>query len=413
MNSIKQRFQQFLNLSGKYAQTDMNYVISGGTWLLAGKIALATISFVVTLAFANWLPRETYGKYQYLITTLSLLGIFTLPGIHTALVKSIAQGKEGTLSLAVREKMKWGLIGSLVALGISGWYFLRQNPLLGTAFLIGAFFLPALETFHIYLQFWNGRKEFGRQMRYEVISAFFSAIFLVLAIYLSDNLIVIIATLLASRTFFDWLFYQRTLRQIKNKEEDSKAISFGKHLTIINFFTVIAAHIDKILIWKFLGAAQVAVYTFAQLPIQKIISTIPLVQLALPKLGEQNIAEKKVNIFKKFLKLFFVFLPLTLLFIFSAPFIYKIFFPQYNESIRYFQILSLLIALVPFSLLIASLVADLRQKELYIVNTAPQFLKIILFLSLTPIFGIWGAVASLLFTQILVSLLALFYFRRL
>ncbi len=414
MEILKRKFLSFLAWSENYTETNMRYVIGGGSWLLGGKIALAFISFGLMFVFANWLPREIYGKYQYVIAIVSLFSLFTLPGIHTSLVKSVAAGKEGTLRLAVREKMKWGLLGSIFLLGFSAWYFLRENPVLGAAFLMAALFLPVLETFNIFLQFWNGRKRFDTQAKYEVFSAFLVALVLIaVIIYVNNNLLPLLAAFFIGQTFFNWLFYKRTLRQTTNSEEDFKAISFGKHLTIMNTFAVAAMHIDKVLIWKFLGAAEVAIYSFAWLPIQKIIGTIPLASLALPKLAELNIKERKRDIFKKFLKLFFGSTTLALFLIFAASLIYGLLLPQYTESIRYFQALSLLAIMIPFSFLNAALIADLRQKELYKVTVAPPVLKIILFLLLTPLYGIWGVVASLLITQVITSCLILFYFRKL
>lgn len=413
MDSIKQKLKLLLVWLGKYTGTDMLYVIQGGFWLITGKAALLAISFLLMLAFANWLPRETYGKYQYLIAIFSILSIFTLPGIHTALVKSIAQGKEGTLGLAMREKIKWGVIGSLLALAVASWYFLRGNPALGSAFLLVALFLPFLESFQIYLYFWNGKKRFDIQTKYEVLSSLLVALSLILAIYLTENLLVIISAFLFSHTFFDWLLYKRTLAYVVNKEEDIQAISFGKHLTVMGFLSVAATHIDKLLLWKFLGAAEVAIYSFAQLPIHRIITAIPITSLALPKLGKQNIKEKKPDIMKKFYKLFFVFLPLSLLLALVIPLIYKILLPQYLESVIYFQALSLMIALAPFSLLTAALIADLRQKDLYIINTASPLLKIALFFALIPFYGIWGVVAAQLTAQVIISCLILFYFQKL
>ncbi|TSC75486.1 MAG: polysaccharide biosynthesis protein [Parcubacteria group bacterium Gr01-1014_30] len=381
--------------------------------MIAGKIALLLISFVLMVGFANLLPRETYGKYQYLIAIISVLSIFTLPGIHTSMVKSIAQGKEGTMSLAMREKLKWGLLGSFFALLLAIWYSLRGNQALGAVFLLGAFFLPLLESFQIYLYFWNGRKRFDVQTKYEVFSAAMVALALLIALYISNDLLIIVSAFLLSHTFVDWLLYRKTLKHVANDEQDQRAISFGKHLTVMGVLSVAATHIDKLLLWKFLGAAEVAIYAFAQLPIHRIVTAIPITSLALPKLGKQNIKEKKPDIMKKFYKLFFVFLPLALLLALAAPLIYKILLPQYLESVIYFQALSLMIALAPFSFLNAALIADMRQKDLYVINTASPFLKIALFFALIPFFGIWGVTASLLISQIFISCLTLFYFRKL
>ena len=410
---MKNKIINFLRWSQNHTKTDMVYVVSGSFWWILGKIGILFIGFVAMVAFANWLPKKSYGTYQFVIAGLVLLSIFTLAELNTALVKSIAQKKEGTLQLAVRKKMKWGLVGSFLSLGLAAWYFLQENDLLATAFLLGALFIPFKETFRIFIHFWLGRKKFDLQAKYDLISTTLNAALLIPTIYLTNNVLIIIAVFLASHTFFNWLFYRRTLKQIINNEEDKSAISFGKNLTLINALQTAAEYIDKIIIWKFLGAIPVAIYSFAQLPIQKVRDMLPIVPLALPKLGENKIDENRKNgVISKFLRLFGFTIPAAVILALVAPLLYRLFFPQYLESAMYFQALSGIIAISPFLLLTAALTAETKKKALYVTNTGAPFLKIILFFVLIPHFGIWGIVAAILIAELLRDLLALYFFLR-
>lgn len=408
---MKNKFINFLRWSQKYTKTDMTYVVKGGFWLILNKIGLSLISFITMIAFANWLPKESYGTYQFIIAGFTLLSIFTLPGIDSALIKSIVQKKEGTLKLAVKEKIKWGAIGSLLSLGLAGWYYLQGKNLLTAVFLLGAIFVPFRQTFHIFAHFWNGRKRFDLQTKYQVISGGLSTLFIITVIYLTNDVFIITAVSLASYTFFEWLFYYKTNRQIINNEQDPKAISFGKSLTLTNVIQTAAEYLDKVIIWKFLGAVPVAIYVFAKQPIKRIGNALPITPLALPKLGENKIDEKKKKrVISKFLRMFAVTVPAATILALVAPFLYKIVFPQYMESVVYFQALSVLVALSPFILLNAALIAETKKKALYIMNTGAPLLKIIMFLVFIPYFGIWGIVGAILITEILRGLLGLYFF---
>lgn len=410
---LKENIIKLLRWSERFTKTDMAYVAEGSFWWLAGRAGLFVVSFMTMIAFANWLPKESYGKYQFILSALSIFAIFALPGINTALIKSITQKKEGTLRLAVKKKIKWGLIGSFLSLGLAGWYFLQGNNLLAVAFLLVALFLPFRETFHIFASFWNGRKRFDLQAKYQVISACLSAFFIIPAIYLTDNVLIIIAIMFTGHTCFDFLLYKKTEKQKINDEQDSTAISFGKNLTLISALQMAAAYLDKIIIWHFLGAIPVAIYSFAQQPIQKVQELLPIGALALPKLGENKIdAQRKKGIISKFLWLFLFAVPATATLILIAPFLYQLFFPQYMESVVYFQALSLLIVLSPFVLLSAALIAEMKEKALYIINIGAPLLKIILFFVLIPCFGIWGIVTAILITELLRELLGLYFFLR-
>jgi len=291
--------------------------------------------------------------------------------------------------------------------------FIQGNNLLGVSFILVALFLPFRGTFPIFAAFWNGKKRFDIQAKYQVISAFLSALLIIPVIYFTNNVIIIIAVFLFAHTLFDWILYRKTEKQTINKEQDLNAILFGKHLTLMGGLKAIADYLDKIAIWHFLGAIPLAIYSFAKLPIQKVRELIPIAHLALPKLGENKIDEsRKKGIISKFLRLFLITVPVAAILALIAPLIYQLFFPQYLESIVYFQALSIIIALSPFLLLEASLVSEMKKRALYAINIVTPLLKIILFLALIPYLGIWGIILAILASELLKGILSLYFFLR-
>jgi len=409
---LKQEIINFLRWSEKYAQTDMVYVARGGFWWIFGRVCISLISLATMMAFAHWLPKETYGAYQYILSTIAILSIFALPGMDTALIRTVARGYERMIYLCAKTKFKWGVIGAGVCFAISLWYFLHQNFILGISFLIGAIFLPFLATFNLFLPFWQGKKRFDIQTKYLILLNFLAALILIPVLFLTDNLIFIVLTYFASRTFLGAIFFKFTLNKVSNQGEEKETLSFGKHLTLMGSFAFFGSQIDKIIIWQFLGPVPVAIYSFAQIPILRMQELIPISPLALPKLSEKNIKEIKKGLFKKFSKLFLVSIPFALFFILLAPYLYKILFPAYLESIPYFQVLALTLILVPFHLLGTSLVAEMKKKELYLIQFATPFLQIILFLVLIPFYGIWGIIAATLIASIFGGTLTLYFFKK-
>jgi len=177
----------------------------------------------------------------------------------------------------------------------------------------------------------------------------------------------------------------------------------------------ISAQIDNVIMWQFIGPAQVAIYAYALRLVERISELIPFSALAFPKMAEKNLKADGVkrSIFDKFLKLFWFSIPFTILYILFCPLFFKIFFPAYKESIIYSQILALTLIFSPFSFLSTAFLAEAKKKELYILNFAPQILKIILFFILIPLLGIWGGVYSILISQIFFSALTLYFFQKL
>lgn len=403
-----------LRWSQKYTKTDMVYIAQGSFWLLTGKVGLILISLVSMMAFARFLPAENFGVYKYILSLSAMASIFALPGIKTTLVRSIAKGQDGTLGLAIREKMKFSLIGSLGLLIGAGWYAFNGNLLLAGGLFLSAIFLPANSVWPIFDVFWLGKKRFDIQSIYKFLAAFVVLLAIIPTVYFTNSVLIIIFTLFTAQAISEGFFLLKTWRARSNDEKDYEAISFGKKLTAVKFLGKIAANIDSVIIWQFLGPVQVAIYSFALLPISKIKDALLIQKLALPKLSEKTLTKNlKKGIVSKLIRLFILSFSVAGILALIAPFVYQILFPQYAESIIYFQALLILIALTPLQLLSATYLSQNKQKEIYILSIVEPVLKIILFLILVPTLGLWGIVIAIIVARILTALTNLYLFYRL
>jgi O-antigen/teichoic acid export membrane protein len=412
----KEKFIKFLRWSEKYTGTDMVYLTKGSFWWIFGRIILLLLSLVIMIAFAAWLPKETFGAYQYILAMIGILVIFSLPGIDTALIRTVAKGYEKMVLPCVKTKFYWALIVSAGCFTIAGWYLLHQNFILGISFLIAGIFFPFISVFNLFIPFWQGKKRFDLQAKYQILLKILSVLILVPTIFFFDNLIFIILAFFVSSAIFGSIFFILTFKKVKNQEidknQEKETISYGKHLTLMSALGYFSGNIDKVIIWQLLGPVAVAIYSFAQLPFQKIQEIIPIAPLAFPKISEKNVKEIKKEIFRKFLKLFLFSVPLTTLIILLAPYFYKILFPGYAESIPYFQVLALSLLFIPFSLLGVSLLTEMKKKALYIISFSAPLLQIILFLILAPFFEIWGIIFAILIAQTFGSILTFYFFIR-
>ena len=124
--SLHHKIYKLLRRSEKYTKTDMVYLAKGGFWLTINQIISISSAFLLSIALANLLPKEIYGQYKCIISIFSILAISTLPGMDTAVTRSIAQGNEGSFKQALKTKMKWGLLGALVSLCFAIYYLLQQ-----------------------------------------------------------------------------------------------------------------------------------------------------------------------------------------------------------------------------------------------------------------------------------------------
>ena len=103
---MKAKITSFLLWSQKYTKADMLYIAKGGFWVMFGQGMNAILSLGLLVAFANFLPKETYGTYRYILSIAGMLSIFTLTGMNSAVSRSVARGSIGILNQTVNYQLK-------------------------------------------------------------------------------------------------------------------------------------------------------------------------------------------------------------------------------------------------------------------------------------------------------------------
>lgn len=414
MKKIKQKIFNALKWSEKYVKTDMIYFTKGSFWLTIETVSASILGLILTIGFANLLPKESFGTYKYLISIADIVAILSLSGMATAVTQSVARGFDGILKKGFLVSLKWGTLMFFVSLVGAIYYFINNNNVLAIGFLFIGTLTPLQKSAGLYDAFLKGKKDFKTKTIYGVIRSFLSISLLIITILATDNPLIILFIYLALQTtlalFFDFL----TIKKYKiKKDSDPLSINFGKHLSLVNIAGKISSQLDNILVFHYLGAIQLAVYNFALAPLRHLGKTNMIIQqLAFPKISAKNIREIKKAILHKTFILFGAMSVIVILYIIAAPYIFKFLFPQYTESIFFSQII-ILSLLVPSTLISQTFDAHMRKREIYIIRTIVPLFKIIMFFILLPLYGIWGAIAATLTGNILNFLFCLFFFMKL
>src|SRR3989344_2941426 len=365
MEKLKNKIYNLLKWSEQHTATDMIYLARGGFWLTLGQIVSAASSFILAIAFANLLPKETFGLYKYVLSIVGILAISTLPGINTAIIQAVARGYEGSFMPSLKTKIQFGFLGGLLSLFLS-----------------------------LYNYFLQGQKNFRSSTIYGIVSFTGVSVFLILVLFVTKNIFLITLAYFLLWTLFRLFFLIVTLRRFPPKEEKTEeTISYGKHLTLMDLFPLIAQQLDKILIFHYLGPVQLAVYNFAIAVPEQIKAPFKnLKLLILLRFSVRETEEIKMGLLGKILKMSGILIGVVLIYFFIAPFLYKLFFPQYLESIFYSRIFALSIIFTSAILPLSFLQSKLAIKELYRFNALRAVFQIILLFVLIYYFGIIGAV---------------------
>lgn len=395
-NDLRERAYNLLRWSERYTKTDMVYLASGGFWLTLKTIGGILIALSVSVAFANLLPKETYGEYKYIFSIFGLLAITTLIGMGTAVTKSVAQGYDGTTTRALKQKMLWGMFGSVAAAGIALYYFIQGNMGLAGAFGLITVFLPFVDTLSLFNTVLTGKRLFRESMFFELTIQFVASAVLIGSMFVTDQLVYILATYFLAYTIARLIAFKIVIRQYTdNDNADPSAISYGKKLSSMEILGVVAETVDSILLWQFVGPAPVAIYAFAKgIPTQMSSAMQRLMTLAFPKFAARDFASIKQTLGERMLKLFLIMAAIVTAYFFAAPYIFALLFPQYMEAVVYTQIYSLILLLFPLKLIGTVFQAHAHTKALFATSTFSPLVRITLAVILIPTFGIPGAIGA-------------------
>ena len=117
IESLQKIALRALRWSEKYTKTDMVYLAQAGLWTNLNFVMVSVLALFLSILFANVLPRETFGMYQYLLSLSALLTALTLAGMNGAVSQSVARGYEGDLKAAVRIHLWWNIAPTTIEIG--------------------------------------------------------------------------------------------------------------------------------------------------------------------------------------------------------------------------------------------------------------------------------------------------------
>jgi O-antigen/teichoic acid export membrane protein len=226
--------------------------------------------------------------------------------------------------------------------------------------------------------------------------------------------LLLLATFFISYLASNAIFYTITVSRIpKDAPTDYSQVGFSKHLSFLNVLTGLAGQLDKIIIYHFLGAVPLAVYTFATAPPKQLRTAVSFIAtLAIPKFANKTAKEIKQTVNKKFVTSLYILVPIVVVYIIFAPFIYQLFFPKYLEAVPFSQVYVLFLLIMGnFSNIGAVVKNDIRLT--YTFAIIPSVLNIVLMLALVKPYGLMGIILALLISKYVSTAVSIMLIRRL
>jgi O-antigen/teichoic acid export membrane protein len=395
----------------KKVQMDVRYIFFGGGAMAVGQVAVTGISLVSAIAFANLISKDTYGTYQYILTTGEFLTTFSLIGIGRASITSVARGKDGVLNDAFKKGLLWG-IGALAAgLGVGGYYFFKGDWVFAIGIAASTIFTLVITSAKVYIPFLNGRKLFRQTSSFNVLGILIPGTVMLTTLYLTQDVLSLVLAFLLSSTATNLFLFYWCQRYKRNNDTDPHLVHEAVHLSIDAVIARSIAYLDRLILFQFAGPAALAEYWIA-LNFERQFTHMfkSMNSIAIPKLTSRSFSSLQKSLPRQLLLLYAILIPFTLCYILATPFAFRLLFPQYLSAIIYAQVFGLLFLLLPVKVLSDTFISHSKHRELYYITFLSSGPKLIATLVFVPWLGIWGVITSLFIEQIIHAGVILYFF---
>ncbi len=296
------------------------------------------------------------------------------------------------------ENLRWSLFIFLGALVAAVYYFTLHNTTLAIGILVGGCLSPLLTSANLAGAFLGGKKDFKRQSLYFGLwGSGIPIVALIGAIFVSTNPLWLVIVYCVANTASSLYFYKRTVDVYHPDaaKKDPGMMRYSKHLSFLGVLGGIAGNLDQVLLFHYVGAAELATYNFATAILDqtggplKTVSSMITARYATH--SDKSIAD---NIWNKVFLLFLLGVAIIVVYIPLAPIIYRFLFPGYVDSIPYSQVYALSMLSVVFSPFGAYLSAKRKIKAQYISSILSYVLEIVVMLAGVIGWGLWGIIVA-------------------
>ena len=403
---MKDEVKKIIQWTGKATGIDVAYYLKGGFWLSLTYMSSALLGLLIVIAFANLLPKSIYGEYQFFLSIMAIVVIFSLPGMNQAIIRAVARGEKSSVFAGTSAKLRWSFLGSLALLAVSGYMLLIGHPS-WPHYIFAAATFPFVNAFTTFYSYLYGSQRFADITRYNFAVQSVITAAIIGAILLSGEILFIILAYLIAPTITQYYFFRRVTSKIPKRGKND-VVSYGKHLSLVEGLAMIAEQADKLLLSYFAGFVAVASYTIATILPQQVAYQMKLLPvLILPKFSRKSNIRAIVR--SKILLVIGLSVVIGIVgFLVSPILIPLLFSSQYADVIFFAQLLFLgSIALIPSQIIFTLLIAQKKVRKIHIFNIFSSGSRLILVAVLVPLAGILGAVIAVVTWQYLRLLVGL------
>lgn len=379
---------------------DAHYFAKNSFLVLLGQGVGFLRGIVSGYLVARFFEQETYGQYQFMLSIMGMLAVFSIPGMATPVARAWSKNEPFSIDAITRHQVMVGSIGSLLLLGAIPFLGLYGKADLWPLFVAAAIIFPvpsiAMVRFGSYTV---GKARFDIALRANVAWSLISIVCTTSIILFNQSaLLMLVVATLAPPIVYLWMGRNFTPTASKDPEDSAKIVRFAWRLTFASLPADLTWYLDKLMISHFFGLNQLALFSVALIiPEQVKIFTKQFFPVAFSKQASiVDSRESRRKLTQAVLAGTAVFSVGAVAYALVSPVLMALLFPQYDTAQ-----LSLLTSVAAISVVTnpASLFGQYLEAQGMIRETriaqwsAAGFFAVAL-VTLIPAFGLLGAVLA-------------------
>ncbi len=402
---VKNNFDFLIEKIGKKIGINLSYFAKHSFGITLRYLFVGFFGVLLTVSFARISTKEIFGQFQYIISFLGIVSVFSLPGLNMLALRETANGNDGALTQSVKKSFQWSWLGVPIIIGY-GIYILTQGEYsLGGALISGGIIFPFYYASNTWYVFYEGKSNFNPVTIRVILSTIVVNLALIAGLFLKLNLVWIVVAYLGLSSVFNWIYYWEAAKRIK-KATKPLDIKYGIACTIQKFTLSLTNTLPQIFISFMFGFELLAVFQVANLSISLISGFLSsLAATYIPLLFKYE----KLN-YKKF-AIFNIAIGVVVLFgllIFLKIFFLWFYGQQYKESYNLALAFSLIVVVYPLKIFLTNYFTSKNKNNLIIFSNIIANIAGPALLLLTRSHGFSFAVIVYFYTLNLVFIFPLF-----
>ena len=391
-------------------------------WITFSTVTKVILSMIGSILFARLAGVEYFGKYQYVFSLNGVAALLILPGIENALINSSAKNTEGDFLVAFKKKSSLLPFYILFFLVINLVIFINTKSFeLLLSFFIVSILSGCIAIFDYHLSYFIGKREYKKLFVCTLMTSF-SSITVVLSYYYLKNFIfqpyvpiyaLIVVPLLWNTCAYTCIFIYIRKRLIYRTSFSGDFVRYAKNLSYISIFKNIQTNIDEFLVGTLFKYESLTFYIIGK---KIFMNSLYIWSIALnylqPRLVGKSIQEANYY-FRKYLKVYWLFLPSIIIFWFLLPSIIKILYgEEFLRASKYAQLFMVIIVMyIPVFYLETYYKANQSYRILFIGRIVDT-LSLISFVIFVYLLQAYGIIFNKIIATFVLSLILILIFIR-